>query len=192
MTEEEYDRWCMTVEDRTEFVDGKVVFLMAESRQDEDVRWFLGKVLGTFVEERALGKIHGPNFMIRPRAGLRRVPDLQFIGRQRLPQLQKTYLTGGPDLAIEIVSDDSDERDRIDKYAEYQRAGVGEYWIIDSRLRRFDAFALQPDGRYQAIPVEEGMARSQAVPGFWIRVEWLWQDPPPRLLGVLRELGITP
>jgi len=190
MSEEEYDRWCMTVEDRTEFVDGKVVVHLTESIHDEDARWFLGVILRIYVEERNLGKVYGPNLQIRPRAGLRRVPDLLFISRERLPQLQETYLLGGPDLAVEIVSKDSKRRDRVQKFDEYARAGVPEYWIIDDKAHRIDAFSLNRDGRYEPIPVEDGTLRSRVVHGFWIRVEWLWQNPKPTTISVQRELGL--
>jgi hypothetical protein len=29
------------------------------------------------------------------------------------------------------------------------------------------------------------------VSGFWLRVSWLWQQPLPRVLDVLRELGVV-
>ena len=34
-----------------------------------------------------------------------------------------------------------------------------------------------------------GIYRSAVVPGFWLRVAWLWEQPLPRVLEVLRELG---
>ncbi|MBI3361316.1 MAG: Uma2 family endonuclease [Chloroflexi bacterium] len=91
-----------------------------------------------------------------------------------------------PDLAIEVISDDSVSRDLDDKFIEYQEAGVPEYWVIDPRPRRKRALFYQADeqGLYQLIPVgRDGIYRSKAVPGFWLRVEWLWGDelPDPQL-----------
>ena len=34
---------------------------------------------------------------------------------------------------------------------------------------------------------EAATAGRMAVPGFWLRVAWLWQEPLPPLLEVLRE-----
>jgi hypothetical protein len=37
-------------------------------------------------------------------------------------------------------------------------------------------------------PGADGVYRSREVPGFWLRVDWLWQRPP--VLAALRELGV--
>lgn len=190
MTEAEYDDWSWTVEDRTEFVDGKVIVLPRESTPDIRLRGFLARVLGVFVEELGLGEVIDANLQIRPRAGLRRMPDLMFISTRRLPQLEETYLVGGPDLAVEIVSPKSGKRDRVEKYAEYEHVGIRDYWILDPRKRRAEAFALDPKGRYQPMPITDGILRSQAIPGFWLRLEWLWQQPAPTTRNVMRELGV--
>lgn len=34
----------------------------------------------------------------------------------------------------------------------------------------------------------EGKLASRTAPGFYIRPEWLWQEPLPKVPGVLREL----
>ena len=47
------------------------------------------------------------------------------------------------------------DRDREEKYKEYQSAGVQEYWIIDPALRRADFFALR-GGAFAPWPPEQG------------------------------------
>jgi len=66
-------------------------------------------------------------FQIRfPKLRRRRSPDIIFIAKQHLSNLRETYLEGPPDLIVEIVSWESQSRDRRDKYLEYQAAGVRE------------------------------------------------------------------
>ena len=36
----------------------------------------------------------------------------------------------------------------------------------------------------------EGRYESRVLPGFWLQVEWLWQEPLPPVLDVLRALGV--
>jgi len=36
---------------------------------------------------------------------------------------------------------------------------------------------------------EEGEYRALASPGFWLRVEWLWQEPLPHHLRALGEIA---
>jgi hypothetical protein len=39
---------------------------------------------------------------------------------------------------------------------------------------------MNADGRYQLVPLDaRGRYHSVVVPGFWLRPEWLWQDPSP-------------
>lgn len=66
--------------------------------------------------------------------------------------------------------------DRVDKYLEYERAGVREYWIIDPRPRQeqADFYVRGEGGRFVAAPIDdEGIYHSTAVPGFRLRLEWL-------------------
>jgi len=157
---------------------------------DEYDRWFLGLVLRLYVEKRNLGSILGPNLQIRPRPGLRCFPDLLFISQARLSDVHETYLDGGPDLVVEVVSRGSKRRDRVQKFEEYAAAGIPEYWIVDHKARRMDAFALNAEGRYEPIPIEDGILRSRVVDGFWIRLDWLWQNPKPTTKSVQKELGL--
>jgi Uma2 family endonuclease len=48
------------------------------------------------------------------------------------PPDDDVWATWIPDLVMEIVSPGSEDRDYVEKRAEYLRFGVREYWIIDS------------------------------------------------------------
>jgi Uma2 family endonuclease len=86
---------------------------------------------------------------------------------------------------VEILSADSEARDRGEKFVEYEAAGIPEYWLIDPI--RSDAFFYQlgAEGRYQHAPIDsDGFYRSVALAGFRLRVPWLWE----RLLPPVAEL----
>jgi Uma2 family endonuclease len=91
---------------------------------------------------------------------------------------------------VEIVSPDNVERNWQIKYLEYQAARIPEYWVVDPGYQRVQVYGLTEAGTYQPLAVDEGWLRSQALPGFGIRPEWLWQDPPPTTLAVARGLGL--
>lgn len=55
-----------------------------------------------------------------------------------------------PILAIEIISPSSVRRDRIIKRLRYQRAGIAEYWIVDSVSRLVERW-LPTDDRPEII-----------------------------------------
>jgi Uma2 family endonuclease len=117
-----------------------------------------------------------------------RSPDLLFVATANLSRLQKTFLEGPADLVVVIISPDSRGRDRGDKFYEYEQGGVREYWLIDRLRKRAEFNQLGEDGLYHLAPIgEDGIFRSAVLPGFWLKVDWLWQDPLPPLLSVLRE-----
>jgi Uma2 family endonuclease len=65
------------------------------------------------------------------------------------------------------------------KYDEYADAGVREYWLVDSRPGKQNAsfWVLDTAGRYQPLPVDQdGVFRSTVIPGFWLKVDWLWAN----------------
>jgi Uma2 family endonuclease len=190
MTYEEFLEWA-DEDTRAEWLDGEVIVLMPPSLLHQRLIRFLSHLLGLFVALREVGEVLVAPFQMklafRPSG---REPDLIFVAREHLDRLTRMYLDGPADLAVEIVSEDSRTRDRRDKYQEYEAAGVREYWLIDPDTRQAEFFGLGPEGRYQSLPVDEaGVFHSRVVPGFWLRVEWLWRDPPPDL-EALRALGV--
>ena len=60
-----------------------------------------------------------------------REPDVVYCGPHRVPPLHG--YPNGADLVVEVVSEDAEsrERDYVTKRAEYARAGIAEYWIVD-------------------------------------------------------------
>ncbi len=192
LTYEEFLAWC---DDDTwaEWVDGSVVMVSPASERHREIRRFLETLLGIHVEERGLGRVLGAPFQMRlpepARSG--REPDLLFVARERLVHLKETYLDGPADLVIEIISPESRLRDRGEKFAEYELSGVREYWLLDPERREADFYRLDPRGRYRLVePDREGWYESVAVPGFRVKVEWFWQVPTPRVLEVVRALGL--
>jgi hypothetical protein len=52
-----------------------------------------------------------------------------------------------------------------------------------------DFYQLQSDGRYQdALPDTHGHYHVAVVPGFWLDVNWLWQEPLPDPLAALQQI----
>ena len=58
-------------------------------------------------------------------------PDILFIQRSRQAIMSERNIGGAPDLVIEVLSDDTRERDEGEKRRAYERFGVQEYWIVD-------------------------------------------------------------
>ena len=187
---DEFLDWC-DEDTRAEWIQGEVIVMSPASERHQDVCDFLLAVLRIYVEVKELGWIRSAPFVMKlgPDASGRE-PDLLFVSAAHLDRLRETYLDGPADLAVEVVSEESIGRDRGEKFVEYEGAGIREYWLVDPLRQQAEFYRMGEDGRYHPAFLEEGIFYSEVVTGFWIRVDWLWQDPLPKILDVLRELHI--
>ena len=187
MTYDEFLAWA-DEDTLAEWVDGKVVMTSPASAQHQYLAIFLATTLATYVTIHDLGTVlTGPFQMKLARSG--REPDVLFVAKEHLARLQPTLLQGPADLVVEIVSDESVARDRGTKFEEYREAGIPEYWLLDPRIEQAEFYHLDERGRYQRAPVdEEGVYRSRVIPGLWLRVDWLWQQPLPSPTRALLEI----
>lgn len=174
-----------------EWVDGEVIVLSPASNRHQDLSDFLTAILRAYVEAKQLGVVRSAPFQMR--IGLSgREPDILFVAKEHLERLKESYLDGPADLVIEIISPESRLRDRGEKLAEYELAGVREYWLIDPDEQRADFYILGDDGRYdRRRPRSDGRYRSEVLAGFELDTHWLWRSPLPPVLDVLRTLTLV-
>ena len=191
MTYEEFLDWC-DEDTWAEWVNGEVQMVSPASTRHQALASFLDAVLRAFIETHNLGVILPAPFSMRlPNVPSGREPDLLFIANEHHDRLKETFLDGPADVVVEIISPESIGRDRGDKFVEYEAGGVAEYWLIDPERQQAEFYHLGADQRYHSMGMgNNGTFRSQAISGFWLRVEWLWQDPLPKVVDVLRELKV--
>jgi Uma2 family endonuclease len=190
-TEEEFVAWCE--EDvRAEYVDGEVIVHSPASSQHERILMFVGTLITMFTSRHGLGTVLGSNTQVRLRPRLRRIPDLTFVAKGREDIILENHIEGAPDLVVEVVSPDSAARDWRDKYIEYEKYGVREYWVIDPANKRLEAYGRTEKGKFEIIPPDKkGHVHSEVLSGFWLRPEWLWQEKLPDVMELAKELKIV-
>jgi Uma2 family endonuclease len=168
--------------DFCEWVEGNVITMSPVYEDHDALSRYLARLLEAFFELKPIGRIRQAPFVMRlaeyPKR--RREPDLQVILNTNPGTLTPTYMDGPADICIEIVSPESVERDHGDKFVEYEKGGVSEYWIIDSIHRDTRFYRLNDDGVYiRQTEDANGNYRTPNLPGLLLHVPTLWHDDLP-------------
>ncbi len=208
MTWEEFLAW-VDEDTHAEWVNGEVILLYPPVSEEQSregyvmpspasikhqrIHGFLVRLLEAYLSERPVGEmLYAPFLMRLPDRPAGREPDLLVLLNEHRDRIQETYIDGPADLVIEITSEESQARDRGEKFAEYEAAGVTEYWLIDPLRELTDFYRLGSDGRYDRIdPDAEGYFHSAVLPGLRVNPVWLWQESLPNLtqtLDMVREM----
>jgi Uma2 family endonuclease len=193
MSYEEWLAWYGTHDlNRGEWVQGEVVPYMPPLIPHVRIVGLLYALMLFYARHRKLGEVFSESAELwMPGSQAARMPDICFLSNQHADRLSVRRLEGYADLVVEVISRDSVTRDQRQKFAEYQAAGIPEYWTIDSRPRRQDAtiYYLDANGQYQVAPADRrGRLVSRVMAGFWIDPAWLWQEELPDPLQLLHEI----
>ncbi len=189
MSEEEFVEWCDS-DTWAEWVDGTVVMMAPVGTGHAQLTAFFITLMRMYAEEHDLGDVLTEPYQIRfAKLRRRRSPDLIFVSSTRAKLYQKSHFEGAPDLVVEIVSPESQSRDRREKYLEYQAAGVREYWIVDPQSQQVEVHALGSGKKYAQVGEVDGKIKSTVLSGFFIRPQWLWKIKPPKVSTLLKEIA---
>ena len=128
-------------------------------------------VLGSIVTNEALGRVLGDRMMLtHPGAGLSCEPDLMFIANASLHDgavilregNTSLEVEGSPDMALEVVSKSSVQKDTVAFKELYARAAIAEYWIVDSTAEKPELVIYRlTDGKYLTVRRQDGWVKSK-------------------------------
>lgn len=129
---------------------------MEEMFSHNQIKAALGTTLGRVIAENELG-LYAPDGMALSNedAGIVTEPDAMFLSNAALAagrvgfaagkkrRATATRVVGTPDLVVEVVSPNSEDKDLEWLMSGYHNAGIPEYWLIDARdddTIRFDIY----------------------------------------------------
>lgn len=174
-----FDEFCELIKDgqKADLVDGVIYVASPDNTDANDLNMWLCTLMRIYVQQKNLGNVYASRvaFRLDDRNGPE--PDIGFVRKEHRHRIERGRVDGPPDLAVEIVSPDSVDRDYGKKRDQYEKFGVEEYWIVDELEERVTLLHLAADGRYREIEPEEGFLCSRVLPGFALRPEWFWQTP---------------
>ena len=186
VTEEEFYRDA-TEDSNWEYLDGRLVMHSPASNRHEDCFRFLITLLSAYLDERGGAVVRGSRYPMRLDEHWSPEPDLLVVRDERRHLLTGTRLEGPADFVIEIASDSDPRLDVREKLPRYREAGIDEIWLVNPFEQTVLAEVKGLDG-YVSQRLEAGRLTSRVVPGFWIDVGWLWEDPLPSTLACLHEI----
>jgi len=152
---------------RYELIEGELFVSRAPSLIHQEIVDNLIVVFRKFLEKRPIGKVwSGPGVIFSDFSGV--IPDLVFIGNERLKEIASgDRVVGAPDLIIEVLSPgaENERRDRKAKRQLYQKYGVKEYWLIDPQVQTVEIYRTRSFRLAARIGLKEEIT-SALLPGF--------------------------
>jgi Uma2 family endonuclease len=116
---------------RCEILDGDFCVVPAPNTKHQRISLNLEVALFLHVKSKNLGKVfHAPCDVILSQEDIVQ-PDILFIRKERQGIIGEFNIQGAPDLIIEILCQDTREKDIKAKRKIYARFGVQEYWMVD-------------------------------------------------------------
>jgi Uma2 family endonuclease len=107
------------------------------------------------------------------------IPDVVWVSHARLSKLldEAGYLTGAPELVVEVLSygGQHEDRDRKLKLKLYESRGVLEYWIADWRLKQIEVYRRDAGQlKFISVFLPQDTLTSPMLPGFAVEVARLF------------------
>jgi Uma2 family endonuclease len=164
-----------------EWVRGYVIKMSPISLQHDDQTDYTRDLLKAYFSLNPIGRVIAAPFVMQVDATeSRREPDLQVILKTNPGQLTDTAMIGPADICIEVVSAESVTRDYAEKFVEYEKGGVREYWIFDPLHSASHFYRLDESGVYIQQQLDaDGNYRTPLLPKFALHVPTLWQEALP-------------
>ncbi|MDX2077597.1 MAG: Uma2 family endonuclease [bacterium] len=173
-------------ESHSEWVAGDVYQMTTVEIEHANCFQFLSHLIQVFLDLNGGGRmLSRPVLMYSDKSKIARAPDIQVLLPEHLDQVKQYYVMGPSDLVVEIIAKRSERLDRYQKFLEYEKAGVPEYWIIDPIYREILFYQLDSNGLYQREkPDENKCYYSRVLQGFWLNKITFWQKPLPDSIAI--------
>ncbi len=148
-----FEDWLRFPEDGNlyEILGGELAVSPPPTLRHQRIGRKLLRAIDSYFEERSSGEVFYAPTGVRLSAEDVLEPDLVAVLREHFDRMaDERYVTGVPDLVVEILSPGTAGRDLGAKREIYERAGVPEYWIVDPVAAAIQVLTLV-DGTFQEV-----------------------------------------
>ena len=152
---------------RYELVGGEVRLTPAPNTKHQFVVHNLDMAISPYVQKNKLGEVWEAPLDVRLTEDTALQPDLVFVASRRLEIVREEFIAGAPDLVVEVLSASTAVHDRATKLPIYAKAGVPEFWLIDSQAKTVEVLKLQGKKYFvDAILAGDQVLTSDLFPGW--------------------------
>lgn len=184
-----FEDFCREIREdqKADLINGVLYMASPENTEANELVGWLYTLIRVFARRKKLGKVFVSRVAFRLAEKHGPEPDIAFVQRDHLHRVQRGHVAGPADLAVEVVSPDSVERDYYLKRELYETYRIPEYWIVDEMDQSVTLLRLKRD-KYREVRLRKGELHSEVLSGFWLRPEWLWQEPLPDEIETLETI----
>lgn len=165
-------------DDGRELIDGTLVAAAPSTLAHTHAVERIARALRAWVQARGSGLrvVSGADSVLRVSASMGVRPDVQLVSAERTSVVPG--LVARPELVVEVLSEETRRRDRVEKLLSYAGLEVAEYWLVEPDLRFLERLSLR-DGHYVLAEVlaDRAVLAPPAFPGFELPLEELWSEP---------------
>jgi Uma2 family endonuclease len=172
---------------KADLIEGVIYVTPPDNTEANDLSFLLYTVIREYCEHFDLGKVYASRVAFKLDKKNGPEPDIAVVLTPHLDRVKRNHVAGPADLAMEIVSPESIDRDYVKKRKQYETFGFPEYWIVDEEVRKVTLLRLE-GSTYKEVRPTKGVLVSKVLPGFWLRPEWVWMKPRPKTLVLLAEI----
>jgi Uma2 family endonuclease len=177
-----YDDFLLFPDDgqRHELIDGEHHVTPSPNLRHQDILGRLYLLISNWLAEHPVGRVYfAPMDVILSTHDVVE-PDLLYVSNERAGTLLTgQWVTGAPDLVVEVASPGTRKRDETIKRRVYEEHGVVEYWIVDPEIDVIRVYTRADDrfGRPVELAAERGdVLRTPLLAGLEIPLARVFAD----------------
>lgn len=141
---------------RAELINGKMYMMASPSRTHQRMLMaMMVQIYNYIASKKGKCEVYAAPFAVYLHNDDKTYLEPDIIVVCDTEKLDEKGCHGAPDWVVEVVSLSSKRMDRVLKLAEYRKAGVREYWLVDPEAQRVTVYRWESDEVVETYTFDE-------------------------------------